>query len=284
MQIGWPNQMKKSMPYKAGGAISYSEFGDETGFPILINHGLIASIDDYVLFERLIQLDAHLICIARPGYGESSPHVLQNISEWADWVEGVVDHLQLAHFDVLGMSSGAPYSYAVGYRFPRRVRNIYIFSGIPALCDAQIQSHWPFPLTKYASIAEMQSLAYEIFFSHLSKQDIERNDIKDSMSNDCFGIAQDLKIRCMDWGFNLADVSQKILMQHSRFDDAVPFITAELTSKLLPDCELIAKENSVHFSSEALDDFIESIIVRHYRSKPPENMVRTGLRGEQRAV
>jgi pimeloyl-ACP methyl ester carboxylesterase len=265
--------MKKSMSYKDGVAISYTDFGDETGFPILINHGLIASIEDYDLFERLIRRGAHLICIARPGYGESSPCLLRNIGAWAELVEMVVDHLQLVQFDVLGMSSGAPYSYAVAHHCPDRVRNIYIFSGIPALYEAQVQSHWPFPLTKNASIGEMQSLARELFFSNLSKQDLGRNEIKDSMRHNCFGIAQDLKIRCGDWGFNLSDIGQNVYMQHSKTDHAVPFLTAKMTATLLSHCQLSVREDGEHFSKEALNDFIESVVMGNYQSKTAQNIV-----------
>ena len=125
--------MKQVALDKNGIYLSYAEYGNKNGFPILIQHGLIASITDYDLFDRLIQLGARLICIARPGYGTSSPYLLQNMAEWAEIVTVLIDELQLSQFDVLGMSSGAPYSYVLGYRFPQKVRNIYIFSGIPAM-------------------------------------------------------------------------------------------------------------------------------------------------------
>lgn len=245
-------------------SLSYAEYGNKNGYPILIQHGLIASINDYSIFNRLIELEARLICIARPGYGESPPYVMHNIAEWADIVSILIDELKLSHFDILGMSSGAPYSYSLGYRFPDKVRNIYIFSGIPALYDEDVLSFWPYEMKKNSSIAEMEKLAYELFFSNLSKEDLTKNDIKDSMMNNCFGIAQDLKLRCMDWGFNLSDVKEMVYMRHSKSDNAVPFITAEMTSKLLPNCRFDIKENDVHFSDEALDDFIKNIIAAYY--------------------
>jgi len=114
--------MIQTVPYKNGNPLSYAEYGDKNGFPILIQHGLIASIRDAGIFDRLLQLTAsagtfgktRLICIARPGYGESSPHKMSNIGEWGDIVSALVAELNLSHFDVLGMSSGAPYSYAIG--------------------------------------------------------------------------------------------------------------------------------------------------------------------------
>lgn len=257
--------MKKTTCYKNDSIISYAEYGDREGYPILINHGLIASIDDYDLFERLIQLGAYLVCVARPGYGASSPYEMRNIAEWADIVSVLVDELNLSRFDVLGMSSGAPYSYAVGYKFPDKVRNIYIFSGIPALYNEEVLSHWPYEVTKHATIAELETIAYELFFSNLSRADLEKNDIRDSMMNHCFGIAQDFKLRCVNWGFHLSDVRANVYMRHSRSDEAVPYMTAWLTSEMLPNCTLETKENGKHFSKEALDEYIETVIAKRYK-------------------
>jgi pimeloyl-ACP methyl ester carboxylesterase len=187
--------MNQTIAYQNGSVLSYAEYGDRSGYPILIQHGLIASIRNSGLFERLIRLGTRLICIARPGYGESSPCVLNNMAGWADIVAVLIDHLGLSHFDVLGMSSGAPYSYAIGWKFPEKARNIFIFSGTPALYDENVLSHWPYPVSKNASLAEMQDLAFELFFAHLSPDDREKDDIQDSMRNRGFGIAQDLRIR-----------------------------------------------------------------------------------------
>ncbi len=40
-------EMKRMLEYKDGNILSYAEYGDKNGFPILVQHGLIASIDDY---------------------------------------------------------------------------------------------------------------------------------------------------------------------------------------------------------------------------------------------
>jgi pimeloyl-ACP methyl ester carboxylesterase len=175
--------------------------------------------------------------------------------------------LKVTQFDVLGISSGAPYSYAIGYKFPDRVRNIYILSGIPALYDEDVQAYWPYALNKNATMAELEELARELFFSNLSEEALKRNDIHDSMMNNCFGLAQDLKLRGLDWGFSLSDVAAPVYMQHSRLDEGVPFETAVMTSKLLPRCKLEVKEKGEHFSSAVLDDFIETVISGHYRRR-----------------
>ncbi len=253
--------MEKTIHYQSGNILAYTDVGDENGFPILIQHGLIASIKDYYLFNRLINLGTRPISIARPGYGRSSPYVMKNMAEWGDIVSVLVDALKLSQFDVLGMSSGAPYSYSIGCKIPDKCRNIFIFSGIPALYDDAVLAHWPFPVDKSADIPALKKLARELFFSNLSQEGLLRNDIQDSMMNDCFGIAQDLKIRCLDWGFRLPDVKKFVLMQHSKEDN---LIMAEMTAKLLPNCRLEIRESGEHFSEELLDDFIKTSMAKHY--------------------
>ena len=252
--------MTQIIRYQNGNSLSYSEYGDGKGYPILVQHGMMASIRDYHLFDSLIEAKKRVICIARPGYGESTPYQMENIAEWGKIVSVLVDILGLSQFDILGISSGAPYSYSIGYTLQDKVRRIFIFSGTPALYDDRVLALWPYPIKKNASIPEMQKVAKEVFFSNLRKEDMTRNDIRDSMMHDGFGIAQDLRIRCMDWGFKLSDMKSAVYMEHSRTDRDVPFVTAEMTAKLLPNCRMEAREGD-HFSEETLMQFIKNIML-----------------------
>jgi pimeloyl-ACP methyl ester carboxylesterase len=255
--------LKQTISYKNGYSLSYAQYGDNHGFPVLIQHGIIASIDDYHLFDNLIKAGAHLICIARPGYGESSPYVMHSFAEWAEIVAPLLEELKLNQFDVLGMSSGTPYSYALGNRFPDKIRHIYIFSGIPALYDDIVLSHWPYEMAKDKDMSFMETLAHELFFSHVSQDDLQHNDIRDSMMNNGFGVAQDLRLRSMDWGFRMSDVKAPVFMRHSKSDDNIPYETAVRTAELLPHCTLELLETGPHFSEEALDDFIKTTMLKH---------------------
>ena len=250
--------MKQLLPYNNGNILSYTAYGDENGYPLLVQHGLIASIGDYYLFDSLITAGIRVISIARPGYGESSPYNMYPLAEWGEIVSLFVDELQLSHFDVLGMSSGAPYSYAIGYKLPDKVRNLFIFSGIPALYDDRVLAVWPFPVNKDSSIAELEELAKEVFFSNLSQEALLQNDIQDSMRNNCFGIALDFKLRCNNWGFLLSDVKENVYMQHSRTDN---FAAVEITARLLPHCRLETRENGEHFSRELLDNYLKTTVL-----------------------
>lgn len=256
--------MKRRIAYRDGHCLVYTDAGSQCGYPVLVQHGLIASIDDCELFDRLIRCRTRVISIARPGYGESSPYVMRSFAEWADIVAVLVDDLQLPQFDILGMSSGAPYGYAIGARLADRVRNIFIFSGIPALCDLEVLAAWPHEPLQDAGMPQVQQLARRLFFSGLSEEDLARNDVMDSMANDCFGPAQDLRLRFLDWRFSLSDIRADVYMRHSRTDDSVPFETALATARLLPRCIFEDVEDGPHFSPEALDEFVQKTMAAHY--------------------
>ena len=250
--------MKRAIQYKNRYSFAYAEYGKKNGYPILAQHGLIASIRDYHLFDSLIKAGIRVVSIARPGYGESSPYNMSQVAEWGEIVSLLVNELNLSHFDVLGMSSGAPYSYAIGYKLPDKARNIFIFSGIPALYDDSVLAVWPFPVNRNAGITELKKLAKELFFSNLSPGALLQNDIQDSMRHDCFGPALDFRLRCNSWGFLLSDVKQNVYIQHSRADNSV---SVEITSKLLPNCQLEMRESGEHFSTELLDSFIKTTLL-----------------------
>jgi pimeloyl-ACP methyl ester carboxylesterase len=252
----------RHLPFGDGNVLAYAEYGEADGYPILVQHGLIASIGDYHLFDRLIASGKRLVCAARPGYGESSPYGMKNIGEWGEIVSALVDELRLTSFDVLGMSSGAPYSYSIGHALPDKVRSIFIFSGTPALYDDRVLAHWPYESNRGASMAELENLAHGLFFANLSREDASRIDVKDSMMHHCFGIAQDLKLRCVDWGFDLSDLRPAVHMQHGVADAEVPIIAAEMTSRLLPNCRFEARKEGGHFSNELLDRFIEDTMLK----------------------
>lgn len=253
--------MIKSILYKNGHRLAYTDYGDPDDFPVLVQHGLIASIRESQLFQALVKGGRRVISTARPGYGESSPYAMQNVAEWGEITSLLAKELGLARFDVLGISSGAPYSYAIGAKLGEQVRNLFILSGTPALYAESVQARWRFPLDLNASLDSMQQTAREVFFNHLSAEALENPAVQDSVRNECFGPGLDLQIRPRDWGFRLNQVRSRVYMRHSRADEAVPLVTAKLTASLLPDCQLDIRENETHFSQVVLDDFIRTSVL-----------------------
>ena len=93
--------MINKFSYNGKNVLSYNDFGNKDGFPILVQHGTMASIGDIEFFVDLSKI-ARVICIARPGYGESSPYVLENLLEYGEIVTKLAADLSISKFDVFG--------------------------------------------------------------------------------------------------------------------------------------------------------------------------------------
>lgn len=57
---------------------------------------------------------------------------------------------------------------------------------------------------------------------------------------------------------------QKCKLYHNRSDSANPLAAAEVTCRMLPNCALEIIESDVHFSEQALDAFMKTVIAPHY--------------------
>lgn len=65
----------------------------------------------------------------------------------------------------------------------------------------------------------------------------------------------------MTGGFKLSDVKAPVTMQHSLDDSQVPFVTAEMTARLLPHCHFDIRKQGGHFSKELLSCFFETLLL-----------------------
>jgi pimeloyl-ACP methyl ester carboxylesterase len=254
--------MIKHFSYNGKETLAYNDFGNEKGFPILVQHGTMASIKDIGYFDEL-QKAARVICIARPGYGESSPYILKNILEYGTIVSKLIETLSIEQFDIFSSSAGAPYGYAIAKECQNKTRNIYVYSGTPALYDENIQKKWPFPVNKDIPLDVSQEVAREVFFSNIPASELEKNYIKDSMANNCFGEGQNIRLRFKDWGFNLSEIKSQVYMQHSKQDNVLSYNLAEMTKELLPNCELELLEEGEHFSDGGYKLFIKNTILKN---------------------
>src|SRR5215471_16126611 len=166
--------MVKKFCFDGKNVLAYNDFGNKDGFPILVQHGTMASINNIDSFAELGKA-ARVIFIARHGYGESSPYVLKNLLEYGEIVAKLVEDLGIDQFDVLGSSAGAIYCYAITKACSSKTRNIYVYSGTPALYDAEVRKNWPFPISGEITVEESQKIAFDVFFYCFSEEDKKQN-------------------------------------------------------------------------------------------------------------
>jgi pimeloyl-ACP methyl ester carboxylesterase len=114
-----------------GRNLTYVEVGDPHGPLVLHNHGGPSSRLEARLFARSASTNGlRLICVDRPGIGQSSPQASRSYSGWADDLVTIADALGHREFGVTGWSEGGPWALAAAaYVDPARLRHVSSIAG-----------------------------------------------------------------------------------------------------------------------------------------------------------
>ncbi|MEW6094629.1 MAG: alpha/beta hydrolase, partial [Chloroflexota bacterium] len=112
-----------------GQTLGYAEYGDLRGKPVFFFHGTPGSRFFRPYDEITARLGVRLICVERPGYGESTFQPGRRILDWPNDIAQLADALGLEKFAVAGHSGGGPYVEACAYALPDRVTAAAVLCG-----------------------------------------------------------------------------------------------------------------------------------------------------------
>jgi len=114
-----------------GRRLAWVEVGDPRGPLLIHNHGGPSSRLEARLFaDAASQHGLRLVCVDRPGIGQSSPQEARSYSGWADDMTAVADALGVREFGVTGMVGGGPWALAAAaYIDPDRLRHVSSIAG-----------------------------------------------------------------------------------------------------------------------------------------------------------
>ncbi|MDQ1730734.1 MAG: hypothetical protein QOK10_893 [Pseudonocardiales bacterium] len=109
-----------------GRTLSYLEVGDSEGPLVLHNHGGPSSrLEARLLADAASKNRLRLVCIDRPGMGQSSRQNARTYARWADDLVTIADALGHHEFGVTGWSEGGPWAVAAAaYIDPLRLRHV----------------------------------------------------------------------------------------------------------------------------------------------------------------
>ena len=109
-----------------GRTLAYLEVGDRHGPLVLHNHGGPSSrLEARLLADAASKNRLRLVCVDRPGMGQSSPQRARTYEGWADDLVTIADALGHQEFGVTGWSEGGPWALAAAaYIDPVRLRHV----------------------------------------------------------------------------------------------------------------------------------------------------------------
>ncbi|WP_339869736.1 hypothetical protein [Pseudohongiella nitratireducens] len=112
-----------------GHSLSWGEYGDPKGFPVVYFADLGGTRLEAALFhEQAKECGLRLLAIDRPGLGRSDFLALSSHYDIVPVLKPLLAHLQIARFALLARGVGAGYAAAVAHRMPTQVTALSLIS------------------------------------------------------------------------------------------------------------------------------------------------------------
>lgn len=271
----------RTISTKDGRTLAHLEVGDPDGPLVLHNHGGPSSRLEARLFaEAAAKHRLRLVCVDRPGLGQSSPQPTRTFAGWADDLTTVADALGYAEFGVTGWSEGGPWALAAAaYIDPRRLRHV---ASIAGACYGTFGENWAADhLSKADAFGGFLALHFEPGFrlmyatlglaaEHFRTAYVEQvrkagNDYDAQIllrpdvarhfaeaSAECFaqgsdGLVRDAEVLYRRWAFDVGAIERPVHLWQGTDDRFVPAFINEQVAARMPGAVWHSVEGAGHF-------------------------------------
>lgn len=266
-----------------GRRLTFAEFGDPNGRPLLYCHGSPSS-----RLEPLLVGDAHwrvaglrVISPDRPGIGGSDPRSDPGFAAWSKDAAELLDALSIERCSVFGNSGSAPYAIACGARIAHRVNQVVVVAGGWRMDWPEARSGLPLPNRLMLTLAHRAPWLLGPLLSAMggiasdpAARDAElaslarRVPVADAAAFalpgvlEAFGatmrhallqggrrVADELALYTRPFDFDPAEVRIPVRWHHGQLDTNAPIALARRAVKTLPSAVLIEHPGEAHLST-----------------------------------
>lgn len=261
-----------------GRRLSFVEYGESTGTPMMLFHGLPGSRLAWGLLPGdPFPAGVRVIAPDRPGYGRSDPKPGRSLLDWTKDVAVLADHLQLDRFCIAGVSGGGPGALACAFKMPERLRSVGVVAGAaptdaPGVFDGmstvnrfftRLAWHAPYLSalnTRFIAtiiqrdpsryIAIMQRKVHDVDRAALTRSDVRDMLIKDfteALHLGGQGMVDDMQANHgRSWGFPLEQISVPVMLWYATLDRSVPQAMGRYLAQMIPNAEHHLVPNAGH--------------------------------------
>lgn len=258
--------------------LAYAEYGDQSGVPVFLFHGLPGSRLAWGLLpDNPFPPGLRIVAPDRPGYGRSDPNPRRTLLDWANDVTQLADALAINTFTIIGVSGGGPGALACAWKLPERLASVGVVS-CPAPTDAPgvfegmsktnrffKQLAWRLPRLSAFNVRFLASMirrrparyidAMEYKVHDVDKAILDRLEIKEMLAKDFTealrsgsqGMVDDMNANhgC-PWGFPLDEIKVQVHCWFCELDLSVPPAMGQYLRDTIPNCKTELVRNAGH--------------------------------------
>jgi pimeloyl-ACP methyl ester carboxylesterase len=288
-----------------GRKLTYLEVGDPHGPLVIHNHGGPSSRFEARLFANSASKNrVRLICVDRPGIGQSSPQETRTYSGWAADLTTIADGLGYHEFGVTGWSEGGPWALAAAaYIDPLRLRHVSSIAGgsygtfgdnwakdylskADALGGFLALHFEPGFRLLYATLGMTAAHFRETYVKQLRKtvSDYDRQillqpDFETAFceaSAECFahgsdGLVRDSELLYRSWAFDVTTIERRVHMWQGMDDRLVPASINKQVADRMPGAVWHPVEEAGHFVAVGSADELFGIAAEELQSMCPQS-------------
>ena len=293
----------KTVATQDGRNLTYLEVGDPHGPLVIHNHGGPSSRLEARLFANSASKNRlRLICVDRPGIGQSSPQKTRTYSGWADDLTTIADALGYHEFGVTGWSEGGPWALAAAaYIDPARLRHVSsiadgsygtfgdnwaadYLSKVDALGGLLAMHFEPGFRLMYATVGMTVEHFRGTYVKQLRKavNDYDRQillqpDFETTLceaSAECFaqgsdGLVRDSELLYRSWAFDVRTIERRVHLWQGMDDRLVPAAINKQVADQMPGAVWHPVEGAGHFVAVGSADELFGIAAEELGSMSP---------------
>lgn len=254
--------------------VSYAEYGDADGRPLLLCHGTPGSRVLGELFDDLARRHrVRVLAPDRPGFGRSPAWPNRSLTDTAAFVAAVFDDADVSSAGVVGFSGGAAHALALAATASHLVEGVDVIatptppalrdetppvqrflawsarsapSLLAALTRGQVALAERAPasvvLTQYTDVEGRRAISAD-------DADVIRRDYLAALRSRRGGLADELRMLDDPWAFPLDRVDAPVRLWHGAEDSNAPAAGAQRVADRLPDCEATTYDDADHLTT-----------------------------------
>jgi pimeloyl-ACP methyl ester carboxylesterase len=256
-----------------GRPLSWYEFGDRDGFPIIYTAGTPVSGLGGACYDVTARAAGlRWISPDKPGYGASGHQRRRSLAGWSDDLRALAGHLGLDRFGLVGESGGAPFTLAAAHRLADRVSVVALVSAggpigpaerVGMTASARLMNWFArnVPVLNTFRVAAMRrelvnpknrhralhdAIAAAPDATHATATRVEFEAVADALRQGTRATVQELALIKRDWPFPLSEVATPVHLWHGARDRNAPIAFARRLARELPNATLHIGELSGH--------------------------------------